>query len=77
VKLDKAKGARFTDFELKTLEMIPSSITIIFENAELYENMTRQATEDGLTGRLNHITFQEKLRKSTEKCNMRDLPVFL
>lgn len=74
IKLDKIKGSKFSDFEIKTLEIIVSSLTIIFENAELYEKIIKQATRDGLTGLLNHITFQEKLRNSIEKCDSREYP---
>jgi len=67
VKLDKEKGHAFTDFEMRTLEMMLSRITVMLENAKLYEKIKKQAFHDGLTGLLNHLTFQEKLRESTEK----------
>ncbi|MCE5300946.1 MAG: GGDEF domain-containing protein, partial [Spirochaetia bacterium] len=35
--------------------------------ASLYEKVKFQAFHDGLTGLLNHLTFQEKLRESIEK----------
>ncbi len=73
IKLDKKTGKKFNDFEIKTIEALLSGITILFENAELYENMTKQATLDGLTQILNHITFEKKLRESLEKCDRREL----
>ncbi len=67
MKLDKEEDFDFTEFEIKTLEMILYRITIILENAGLYEKIKKQATEDGLTGIFNHLTFQEKLMESVEK----------
>jgi diguanylate cyclase (GGDEF)-like protein len=68
IKLDKEKGHTFADFEVKTIEMMLSGITIMLENARLYDKIKKQAFHDGLTGLLNHLTFQEKLRESIEKC---------
>lgn len=61
IKLDKEKGMNFTEFEVKTLQMIMARITVLLENLKLYEKIKKQATIDGLTGLLNHMTFQEKL----------------
>lgn len=67
MKLDKEKGYYFSDFEVKTLKMLLTRVVSLLENAELYEKIHRQATEDGLTGLCNHMTFQERLREATEK----------
>jgi diguanylate cyclase (GGDEF)-like protein len=67
VKLDKEKGFSFSEFEIKTLQMILSRITVLLENIRLYEKVKRQATEDGLTGLYNHLTMQEMLARSLEK----------
>lgn len=67
VKLDKEKGYVFSEFEIRTLEMMLSRITVMLENARLYEKIKKQAYHDGLTGLLNHLTFQEKLRESVAK----------
>src|ERR1035437_1724898 len=69
MKLDKEKGYVFPEFEIRTLEMMLSRITVMLENAALYEKIKKQAYHDGLTGLLNHLTFQEKLRESLEKKN--------
>ncbi|HDQ25684.1 MAG TPA: GGDEF domain-containing protein, partial [bacterium] len=67
VKLDKEKGGGFGGFEVRTLEMIMSRITILLENAALYDKIKKQATTDGLTGLCNHLTFQEKLAVMIER----------
>ena len=69
IKLDKEKGYFFSEFEMRTLEMMLSRITVMLENTRLYEKIKRQAYHDGLTGLLNHLTFQEKLRESVDKKN--------
>lgn len=69
IKLDKEEGAFFTEFEIKTLEMLFSRITMLLQNAKLYEKIKKQATRDGLTGLTNHLTFQEKLREAIERVN--------
>jgi diguanylate cyclase (GGDEF)-like protein len=69
IKFDKEKPYTFADFEMKTLEIMLSRITVMLENAGLYEKIKRQAYHDGLTGLFNHLTFQEKLRESVEKCS--------
>ncbi|HDT14974.1 MAG TPA: sensor domain-containing diguanylate cyclase, partial [Firmicutes bacterium] len=71
IKLDKAGGAKFTDFEVKTIKMIFSRLVMLMENAELYERIKRQATEDGLTGIYNHLTFQEMLGTAIDKNDRR------
>ncbi|HPI03954.1 MAG TPA: sensor domain-containing diguanylate cyclase [Candidatus Goldiibacteriota bacterium] len=73
IKIDKAEGAFFTEFEIKTLEMLFSRITMLLQNAKLYEKIKKQATQDGLTGLFNHLTFQEKLREITARVNARSL----
>jgi diguanylate cyclase (GGDEF)-like protein len=67
IKLDKEKGFSFSEFEIKTLQMILARITVLLENIRLYEKIKRQATEDGLTGLLNHVTFQERLASAFDK----------
>ena len=69
IKLDKEKGFAFSEFEIRTLEMMLSRITVMLENARLYEKIKKQAFHDGLTGLLNHLTFQQKLAVSIEKKN--------
>jgi diguanylate cyclase (GGDEF)-like protein len=67
VKLDKTDENTFTEFEIKTLEMIHDRIAMLLENSRLYEKIKKQALEDGLTGLTNHLTFQERLRDLIEK----------
>ncbi len=67
IKLDKEMNYNFSDFEIKTIQMLLSKVVILLENVKLYEKIKRQATEDGLTGLYNHITFQEKLMHASAK----------
>lgn len=67
IKLDKEINYNFSDFEIKTIQMLLSKVTVLLENVKLYEKIKRQATEDGLTGLHNHITFQEKLLQAFTK----------
>ncbi|HDQ25609.1 MAG TPA: diguanylate cyclase [bacterium] len=73
-KLDKQKGAGFSALEIKTLEMILTRVAMLLENAKLYDKIHRQATQDGLTGLTNHLTFQEKLRVEMEKRDRGEIP---
>jgi diguanylate cyclase (GGDEF)-like protein len=43
------------------LQMVADMASMAVSNARLYASMERMATTDGLTGLLNHRTFQEKL----------------
>ena len=67
IKLDKEKGYSFSEFEIKTIKMLLTRVVLLLENAALYEKIRKQATEDGLTGLCNHLTFQERLRAAVEK----------
>lgn len=67
IKLDKEKDFSFSDFEVKTLSLMVARIAMMLENLKLYEKIRKQATEDGLTGLTNHLTFQERLRDGLEK----------
>jgi diguanylate cyclase (GGDEF)-like protein len=74
IKLDKEKPNSFSAFELETLELLLSRITVMLENAGLYEKIKNQAYHDGLTGLLNHLTFQQKLLASVEKKEKGEIP---
>ncbi|MCX8093021.1 MAG: GGDEF domain-containing protein, partial [Candidatus Goldbacteria bacterium] len=67
IKLDKEADYIFTDFEIKTIQMLLSKVAVLLENVKLYEKIKKQATEDGLTGLYNHVTFQEKLLQAFTK----------
>jgi diguanylate cyclase (GGDEF)-like protein len=56
----RRKGA-FDDDELRMLEVIAIQAAQAVLRAQLYEQMERMATTDGLTGLLNHRTFQSRL----------------
>lgn len=67
IKLDKEINYNFSDFEIKTIQMLLSKVAVLHENVKLYEKIKRQATEDGLTGLYNYITFHEKLLQALAK----------
>jgi diguanylate cyclase (GGDEF)-like protein len=67
IKLDKETNYIFSDFEIKTIQMLLSKVAVLLENVKLYEKIKIQATEDGLTGLFNHLTFQEKLAQAFER----------
>jgi diguanylate cyclase (GGDEF)-like protein len=43
------------------LGVIANQVAVSLENAKMYKQMVTMATTDGLTGLLNHRTFQERL----------------
>jgi diguanylate cyclase (GGDEF)-like protein len=55
------RKAAFDDDELRMLEVIAIQAAQAVLRAQLYEQMERMATTDGLTGLLNHRTFQGRL----------------
>ena len=52
---------RFTDDELYVLSLLADQAAIAIDNAQLHEEMRRQAITDGLTGLYNHRYFYERL----------------
>jgi two-component system, cell cycle response regulator len=54
------KKAAFDDDELRMLEVIAIQAAQAVLRAQLFEQMERMATTDGLTGLLNHRTFQTR-----------------
>lgn len=54
------RKAAFDDDELRMLEVIAIQAAQAVLRAQLYEQMERMATTDGLTGLLNHRTFQSR-----------------
>jgi diguanylate cyclase (GGDEF)-like protein len=56
----KRRGALHEDL-VRTLEMLADQIGQSLLRAQLYDQMERMATTDGLTGLLNHRTMQAKL----------------
>ena len=55
------RKAAFDDDELRMLEVIAIQAAQAVLRAQLYEQMEQMATTDGLTGLLNHRTFQARL----------------
>ena len=52
---------RFTDDELHVLSLLADQAAIAIDNAQLHEEVRRQAITDGLTGLYNHRFFYERL----------------
>ncbi len=73
------KKACFDDDELRMLEVIAIQAAQAVLRAQLYEEMERMATTDGLTGLLNHRTFQSRFDEalSTARRYSRKLSVIL
>ncbi len=58
------KRAAFDDDELRMLEVIAIQAAQAVLRAQLYEQMEKMATTDGLTGLVNHRTFQGRFEES-------------
>lgn len=52
---------RFTEDELYVLSLLADQAAIAIDNAQLHEEVRRQAITDGLTGLYNHRYFYERL----------------
>lgn len=50
--------------ELKMAEVIANQVAITLHNGQMFAQVERLALTDGLTGLLNHRTFQEKLEQT-------------
>ena len=59
--LDRMDGRTFHDSELESAKLFANLSAIAIQNARQYEELTRQAISDGLTGIHNHRHFHETL----------------
>ena len=59
------------------LGVIANQVAVSMQNARMYEALEEQATTDGLTGLVNHRTFQERFQAMLGRADRHDLAVSL
>jgi diguanylate cyclase (GGDEF)-like protein len=59
------------------LGVIANQVAISMQNARMYEALEEQATTDGLTGLVNHRTFQERFSTMLGRAERHEFPVSL
>ena len=57
-------GNNFTPEEFDLVKLFAAQVSIALQNAEVYRDVEIRAQTDGLTGLLNHTTFQEQLGRT-------------
>lgn len=57
----------FTDDDLRLLYIVAHQVAVVIDNASLHQYTRFLALTDGLTGLLNHRTFQERLQSEFER----------
>ena len=57
------------------LGVIANQVAISLQNAHMYQALEEQATTDGLTGLVNHRTFQERFSAMLGRADRQKLPV--
>ncbi len=65
--LEDHRRKRFSEDDLRALNMLASQLTLAWQRAILHERVKEQSIRDGLTGLYNHRHFQEALEKELEK----------
>jgi diguanylate cyclase (GGDEF)-like protein len=59
------------------LGIIANQVAVSLENAKMYRQMETMATTDGLTGLVNHRTFQERLSDMLERAGRHNMKLAL
>ena len=59
------------------LGVIANQVAVSMQNAKMYEVLEEQATTDGLTGLVNHRTFQERFTTMLGRADRHELAVSL
>ncbi|MCG3172366.1 MAG: hypothetical protein GMKNLPBB_00516 [Myxococcota bacterium] len=67
----------FTREISEMLHVMANQAAVSLDNAYLYESMERLAITDGLTGLVNHRTFQDRLDDAMARCNRSQSPLSL
>ena len=57
-------GNTFTPEEFDLVQLFAAQVSIALQNAEVYRAIEIRAQTDGLTGLLNHATFQDQLERA-------------
>src|SRR6185295_7350223 len=72
----KRAGA-FPSDQREMLQVIANQVAISLQNAHMYQALEEQATTDGLTGLVNHRTFQERFSSMLGRADRHKFPVSL
>jgi diguanylate cyclase (GGDEF)-like protein len=69
------RSGAFPSDRREMLGVIANQVAISMQNARMYELVEEQATTDGLTGLVNHRTFQERFSTMLGRAERHDLAV--
>lgn len=70
-------GRTFDEADVHLLSLLAGQAAVALENARLYEELERLATQDGLTGLYNHRRFHELLEQEVARADRYDHPLAL
>lgn len=59
----------------RMLQLLANVSALAIKNARLFQRIAEMARRDGLTGLLNHATFQERLRELVEAAQIKQMPL--
>src|SRR4029077_2403647 len=62
-------GNTFSFDEFELVPLLAAQVSIALQNAEVFQDVQVRARTDGLTGLLNHATFEEWLARSVREGN--------
>jgi diguanylate cyclase (GGDEF)-like protein len=71
------RAAAFPGDRREMLGVIANQVAISLQNARMYQALEEQATTDGLTGLVNHRTFQERFSAMLGRADRHTFPVSL
>jgi diguanylate cyclase (GGDEF)-like protein len=71
------RASAFPTDRREMLGVIANQVAISLQNAHMYQALEEQATTDGLTGLVNHRTFQERLSAMLGRADRHKFPVSL
>lgn len=71
------KRGLFTAQRREMLGVIANQVAVSVQNGLMYQQMENMATTDGLTGLVNHRTFQDRFDEMLERAKRGDKPVSL
>ncbi len=68
------EAGQFSSERREMLEVVGNQVAISLQNARLYAKMEQMATTDGLTGLLNHRSFQSRLEETIARHRRSEQP---
>jgi diguanylate cyclase (GGDEF)-like protein len=71
------RAGAFPSDRREMLGVIANQVAVSMQNARMYEALEEQATTDGLTGLVNHRTFQERFSTMLGRADRHELAVSL